>query len=234
MPFEDKRAFELSLRAYDSIKNEKKGVIIGDFGDCYSVSFHSRDPKRKMHLADEIGAVNERLDQIQSFAGSHVTFLEGNHEDRLRRYVWDKAPELDGLTTIRGAYNLDKRGWQHVPYREYVRIGRVGYVHDLDRSGVYATRQTLMDFGGNIVFGHSHRGGIAYQGEIKGVSHFGMNVGWLGDLTQVDYKHRAKAERDWQLGFGIVDYTDDLQYAWATFIPIVDYHCSLRGTLLRG
>ena len=217
------------LRAYDSIRNPKCVIIIGDFLDMYSVSAHSKDPKRKLSLLDEIEAANRRLDEIQSRAGSHVTFVEGNHEDRLRRYIWDKAPELDGVTTVRGGLRLDERGWRFIPYRDYYRLGRVTYTHDIGRAGINAARQSLLDYGGNLVFGHSHRGAVVYQGEAKGASHFCMNVGWLGDVAQVDYMHRARAERDWQLGFGIVDYSDDMERASATFVPIVDGRCVVHG-----
>jgi hypothetical protein len=194
----------------------------------YAVSSHSKDPARAKRLKEELADVNRALDQIESVAGKHVTFIEGNHEDRLRRYIWDKAPELDGVSDLRGLLGLDRRSWSHVRYRDYYRLGVVTYTHDLGRSGKNAAGQSLADFGGNLVFGHSHRGGVVYQGEAKGASHFCLNVGWLGDVTQVDYMHRARAERDWQLGFGLVDYRDNGMVS-AQFVPIVGGGCVVHG-----
>ena len=232
VPYHNKEAFELTLRAYESIRTRKKIVIIGDFADFYTVSSHSKDPGRAKLLKEELTDVNRALDQIEKAAGKHVTFIEGNHEDRLRRYIWDKAPELDGACSVPSILSLDARGWAHVPYREYYRLGCVTFTHDIGRSGKHSASQSLSDFGGNLVFGHSHRGGVFYQGEAKGASHFCLNVGWLGDVAQVDYMHRARAERDWQLGFGLVDYAED-GAATAQFIPIVRGSCIVHGREIK-
>jgi len=232
VPYHNKRAFELALRAYKSIRGKKQVVIIGDFADFYSVSSHSKDPERRHRLLDEIHEINKALDQLEAVAGKDVTFIEGNHEDRLRRYIWDKAPELSQISNLPGLLHIPRRKWGYIRYRDYYKIGVVTYTHDLGRSGKHSASQSLTDFGGNLVFGHSHRGAVVYQGEAKGASHFCMNVGWLGDVKQVDYMHRARAERDWQTGFGVVDYGSD-GMATASFVPIVGGKCTVHGREIK-
>ena len=107
-------------------------------------------------------------------------------------------------------------------------INNVAYTHDLGRSGVNSARQTLLDLGGNVVFGHTHRGAVVYQGEVKGSAHFALNVGWLGDVKAIDYLHRARALRDWQLGFGTVIH-DGPKRAFARFHPIVGGRVEVDG-----
>ncbi len=110
VPYHDKLAWKEVLRCIKAL--EPNGiVIIGDFADFYAVSSHSRDPIRKRFLLEEVAEVNKALDQIPT--GPSVCFIEGNHEDRLRRYLWDKAPELFGMINFPQLFKLKKRGWKH-------------------------------------------------------------------------------------------------------------------------
>ncbi len=220
----------MALRAIQRWKPDQV-VFIGDFGDCYSISEFDKDPERKVSFLDEVEAVNRELDQVQNLVDANAVFIEGNHEDRGRRKVWRQVPELAGLVSIPRLYRLRERGWKHVPYRGVHRIGNVAYTHDIGRAGVNTARQTVVDFGGNIVVGHSHRGGVYYQGEAKGSAHFCLNVGWLGDVKKVDYMHQAKALRDWQLGFGTVIH-DGAKAAFARFHPVVRGAVEVDGVIL--
>lgn len=224
VPYHDRKNWDLLLQVIRREKPEKT-IIIGDFADFYSVSSHSKDPRRKDRLEDEVAQVNDELDRIPG----DVVFLEGNHEDRLRRYLQDKAPELFGICDVKRLFKLKERGWKHLPYRDYYRIGKVTFCHDVGRSGKYSAFQTLQDLATNVVFGHTHRGGVVYMGEAgpRGKPHFCLNVGWLGDVSKVDYMHRARAERDWQQGFGLLH--TDRDRAHAQFIPIVGGRCNVNG-----
>lgn len=221
VPFHDVRAWKETLRSIRQIQPWGV-VIIGDFADFYSVSSHSRNPQRKHELHREVKAVNAELDRLAAAYSGPVCFVEGNHEDRLRRYLWDKAPELFGLVDIPELFKLPQRGWKHVPYRQSLKVGKVTFKHDYGgKAGKYAAEQSLEAFGGNLVIGHTHRGKVTYIGEGRpdGDPHFCLNVGWLGDLEQMDYVDPDKVRRDWQTGFGRVDFNS--RYAYASFHPIV-------------
>lgn len=229
VPFHDVAAWELVLKVRQSLDPDKV-VFIGDFADFFSISSHSKDPTRKQSLAAEVEQVNAELDKVT--AKKEVFFLEGNHEDRLRRYLQDKAPELFGLADTKSLFKIKDRGWRFVQYKDYIRIGKVAFTHDVGRSGKYGAFHSLTDFGGNIVFGHSHRGCVVYQGEMRGKQHFALNVGWLGDLTKMDYMHKARAERDWQLGFGIVRIEEN-GLGHGQFVPIIKGTCVVDGKLYK-
>ena len=97
------------------------------------------------------------------------------------------------------------------------------YKHDFGgKAGKYAAEESLMGFGGNLVIGHSHRGKVTYLGEGRpdGDSHFCLNVGWLGRIDEADYTDPAKVRREWQHGFGLVEYASS-GLAYAQFVPIV-------------
>lgn len=229
-PFHDRRVWETMLAARREAKPDLT-VIIGDAVDCYAISSHPKSPDRKANFKDEIDEGNAELDRLRS---RNVLFTAGNHENRYDRLIRDKAPELYGVApSMQALLRIEKRGWEWVPYMRYKKVGRVAFTHEIGRCGVNAARQSLLDFGGNIVFGHSHRGGVAYQGAIADGKHFAMNVGWGGDVNAIDYQHRARAERDWQHGFGLV-HLDASGYAWANFVPIVGGRCSVDGAMVSG
>ena len=235
IPYHDVRAWNCMLETIRGTVNPTV-VIIGDFADCYSVSSHPKSLDRKADFAGEISAVNSELDELRRAApAARIIYCAGNHEDRIERYLQGKAPELAGFAGMRsdGLLRAKERGIEWVPYRRHIKIGNCSFTHDLGRSGVNCARQSLLDFGGNIVVGHSHRGGVSYQGEAKGSSHFCLNVGWGGNVEDIDYVHRVRSIRDWQCGFGIVD-QDETGYSWASFIPIIDGRCIVDGKIVSG
>lgn len=234
-PYTDQAAWRCVLAAGRAMRPENL-VIIGDFPDCYAITQHAKSPGRKSDFAWEMEKTNAALDELDALQPKgRKVYCAGNHEFRLDRYIRDKAPELHGLrgTTIPEILNLKKRGWQWVPYMQYIRIGKVAYTHDIGRCGKNAAAQSLADFGGNLVVGHNHRGSVAYQGTVKDGGRFCMSVGHLSDLKSVDYMHRARAERDWEHGFGIID-QDSRGIAWPQFIPIIFGSCIVDRQKFTG
>lgn len=227
VPYHDKKAWNLTLEVIKNIKPDVV-VVIGDFADFYAISQFDKDPSRNLKLDWEVACVNKELDRISQVASnSQVVFLEGNHEDRLRRYLWKRAPELFGLLSTEELFRIRDRGWKFIPYRSFYKRERVTYVHDLGKAGLNALSQTLDLCGGNVVFGHTHRAGVLYRGHHGSQGHFGLNVGWLGDFRKLDYIHRIKAERDWRLGFGIVEEVGNLSFAH--FFPIISGKTQVFG-----
>jgi predicted phosphodiesterase len=231
-PFVDQLAWRTFLAAAREWRPDVL-VIIGDFIDCYSVSSHTKDPARKVHFSDELAAANAALDEIDALRIPRVIFTEGNHETRLSRAVADRAPEFHGLVDMRDLLRVAARGYEWVPYKQWVRVGKIAFTHDVERAGVNAARQSLVDFGGNLVFGHTHRGGVVYQGTVDGDQHVCLNVGWLGDYDSIDYKHQARARRDWQHGFGVV-ILDETGCGWCEFVPILSGRCIVGGRVVSG
>lgn len=209
-------------------------VIIGDFADCYAITAHARDPGRTQKFVDELAEVNAAADQVSRLGIKRVIFCEGNHETRISRFVAAKAPELHGMLSAKEAMQADARCWEWVPYKESIRIGEMNFTHDVERCGVNTARQSVQDYGDNIVIGHSHRAGVAYTGTTRGRTHVGLNVGWLGDVKKAaDYRHRDMATREWQHGFGWINQTSD-GASWAQFVPILNGVCVVDGVRIAG
>jgi hypothetical protein len=227
-PYHDPKVWSCILETIRVVKPSGV-VVIGDFADFYSISRHRKDPRRaRVLFEDELEAVKRERRRLEKAAGkAWLHFTKGNHENRLDNLVADEAPAVSGLVDTKSAMGFgDAWGWTE--YGDWFEYGKCNFTHDLGRAGVNAARQTLQDFGGNICFGHTHRGGIAYQGTTRGETHTALNVGWAGDFKAIDYYHRAKALRDWQHGLGQVTY-DRSGFCWLNFLPILKGRLMING-----
>lgn len=214
-------------------------VQLGDFASFDSVSSHDHDPKKVRNLEEEVEGCNQALNQLDRAlkAGGcsrhNKWFLEGNHCTRIDRYVLKLAPEVRPFIDWRDMLHLDQRGWRVLPYKESLALGELRLTHDVGRAGVNAARQSLQDVGTNIVFGHTHRLQVVYQGTQAGKRHVGATLGWLGDPEAIDYRHRDLVRRDWQHGFGVVYFLASGEF-WLQAVPIVGGRCVIDGVIYGG
>ncbi len=219
------------LKAAKAFKPEHS-IILGDFADFFDVSSHSKSVERRFKLDEEIDATKKALDEVIAIGAKNNVFVEGNHEDRLRRFLQDSAPELHKLITIPKILELKEKGFKYVPYKQSYKIGKLNITHDTGVAGRYAHYKAMDTFQHNIVIGHTHRLGYAVEGNAQGERHVTMMPGWLGDVEQVDYMHRVKAVRDWSLGFGIGYLDPKTGVVYLVPVPIVNYTCLIEGELI--
>jgi predicted phosphodiesterase len=231
-PYEDKRAYGLFIKTIDIWKPDIL-VLNGDILDCFTISEHDKDPRRVITLDTEIAYANARLDALDAYGIKRKIFIEGNHCFRLSRYLMRRAPELFNTVKIEKLLKLKERGWEHVAYKDYVKIGKLYITHDVGKAGGSAHSDARNTFDGNVLIGHTHRMAFEVKGNIKNKPHFGAMAGWLGDAKQCDYMHKAKAAKDWTLGF-FAAYIDDRGAVFPQLCPIVNYSTVLGGQLIRG
>lgn len=230
-PYVDKKAWELLLTVAKDLKPDTV-VTMGDFADFYAVSDHSKDASRLDRFEDEIESVNKALSQLDDLRAKEKIFIAGNHCDRLQRYLNNRAPELHSLVSVPQLFNLRKRGWRYIPYKQSVSLGKLNLTHDTGSSGRNAVFQALSTFQHNVVIGHVHRVQMCVEGNAVGTAHVGATFGWLGDKDAVDYMHRVKVNRDWAHGFGVA-YIESNGNVHIQPIVIVDYKCVVNGKLYK-
>jgi predicted phosphodiesterase len=232
-PYVNRQAWEVFLAAARQWQPHVV-VVIGDFLDCYSISDYIKDPCRVAMLDHELTAGAAALEELTAAApNARRIFCAGNHEDRLDRLIAKQAPALKGLLSIRELLQLDQRQWEWKPYRAWVRIGKIAFVHDVGHAGANGARQSLAAFGGNIVIGHTHRAGLVIGGTVEGEKHVCLNVGWLGDLEAVDYGSKVQQQRDWCHGFGTVT-LDAEGNGWCQFHPILSGRTIVDGQVIQA
>lgn len=230
VPYHDKKAVELLYKVAKDFKPHTI-VILGDFADFYSVSAHSKDPNRSNKLEHEVEAVNKELDRLDSLKAKRKVFIAGNHENRLERYLADKASELFNVVSIPELFKLRRRGWEYISYKMDAKVGQINFTHDVGTSGKNAVYAALNTYQHNIVTGHTHRLGYIIEGNAIGKPHVSASFGWLGDAKKADYMHRVKAARDWALGFGIGYMNKKTGITHLQPVPVVNYTCVVEGKL---
>jgi len=207
VPFHDEKSVELCIKVIKWFKPDVL-VHIGDLVDFYSISRYDKNPDKDTGFVAELERIHAIMDRIDNLAPRKI-FCEGNHEQRLQRYIFDKAPELYGYLSVETALQLKPRGWEFYPYQEVATIGKQGFVHDLGYAGVNACRQTSLAYPGHIIFGHSHRFGLYTAGNLRRDTYTCWNIGWLGDSRKADYLPSVKVKLDWTKGLMLIDMDRD-------------------------
>lgn len=233
-PFVDKRAWALMLKVAHDLK-PKHITIIGDFMDMFSVSSHSKDPKRALQLQSEVTESLKALDQLDALKAAHKSFIGGNHEDRLDRYMRDKAPEVFDFVNVPELLELKARGWKYTPYKQDTKLGKLWLTHDVGTAGRYAAYKALDTYQHSVVTGHTHRLSYVVEGNATGEVKLSAQFGWLGDAKQVDYMSRVNVLKNWALGFGAGYLNPATGLVYLTPVPIFGgYTCCFNGRLYQG
>lgn len=233
VPYHDKRAFNLVYKVAKALKPYHL-IIGGDFIDNYSVSSHSKDPNRAYKLKEEVDETITELKRLKDLGAKNNVFIAGNHEDRMERYLMDKAPELYNVISTEKILQLAVIGFKYVPYKNHYTLGKLNITHDTGKAGRNAHYKALDDFQHNVVINHTHRLGYAVEGSADGTRHVCAMFGWLGDVNQVDYMHRINALRAWSLGFGWGYLEPKSGIVYLVPVPLVNYTCMVNGILFRG
>lgn len=192
VPYEDKQAWQLMLRAARTLNNGEGPdaiVLLGDFFDCYELSTHEKDLTRRADLADELRQVGERLfelDVICRPAGRAVDWLSsdtkisagyfnndknfrqlyyimGNHEARINRSL--------AREQLRGALNT---------YMSAGILQRRTLLQAIGSCGPYDPSQTWTP----VEYGHWLRLGVL-PGEVGGLT-LTHDVGRAGQGSHLD------------------------------------------------
>jgi predicted phosphodiesterase len=231
-PFHSKVWWDLLMQAGRFLK-PKHLVIIGDFADFYEVSDHPKDPERKHRMPDELADVDAGLNDLDSLNATNKIYIEGNHEDRLRRHL-QKDPALAGVVNTRSLLKLDERGWHFVPYKDHTSLGVAYFTHDVDASGRNAIYKALETYQHTIITGHTHRLQYIVEGSAVGECKLSVSFGWGGDVEKVGYKNKARARKEWALAFGIGYLEPSSGFVYLAPIPVVHGTCVVNGRLFRA
>lgn len=208
IPYHDPLAVGVTLKFLRAFRPDKL-IVMGDVFDFYQFSAFDRNPARVRSLQNDLDEARVFLNQLESAVGPSCerVYIEGNHEDRLRRYLWKRAPELASFAELELAklLKLEERDWQFFPYHDPVnRVGEIGHrdgellaVHGWHyRRHAGGTAKACFDvFGGSGLVGHCH-----HLGEYRTRRIDGQHVWWeTGCLSTLRPEYRPFP--DWHQGF---------------------------------
>ena len=166
-PYHDKRAHELALLVLEEL--DPSEIILGSDGvDCYSISSFDRNPARKETLQDEIDTWIGLVKEIRQAAPhAKLTWLRGNHEDRLRRLIWNNVG-LFGLRALEwpNLLEFEDLGIEAAPNNEvnYGNLLVIKHGSVVRKDSAYSAKAELdkEHFDLVTVTGHTHRAGAYY------------------------------------------------------------------------
>lgn len=202
VPFHDKYAFRLFLRVVANLQ-PRQVIINGDAADCYAISFFDKNPDRMKDSGfqvelDQFGELVTDLNAAKP-ADCTVHYLPGNHEDRLRRFLWSRAAGLADLRALQleSLLGLDDLG---VTYHEHEFALTTNLVAKHGRFVRKAAGQSahaeLQDekFSVSTITGHVHR-----IGQTMVRTRHGVVGGWeCGCLCSIEPEYMRRP--DWQQG----------------------------------
>ncbi len=223
IPFESPSALAV-VRKVITLAKPDVLINVGDLFDAWQISRFPKDPRRKESFQYDIFLGIEHLNDFAAAAPkAALYFLEGNHEERLRRTVWgmkDEARQLAGLDIFEKYVN-----WQTI-LREGELSERWTFV-SYDDQPVEIIPQLLAKHGTKLASGMGASGRTAFKEWISyGMSGFSGHTHRLGDFFHRDRNgsHRwfetgctcevdgtvpgSGSDQDWQQGCAVLTYTD--------------------------
>jgi len=180
-------------------------ILNGDIVDFYSVSFWEKKPERR-NLEWERELAVRALDRIRSiFKDAKIIYKEGNHEERLERYLARKAPELYELEELKvdRFLKLDDFGIAYVRDKRVIQAGELDIIHGHEYRS-YASVNIAISFlrkaFKNVLLGHYHRRQEDTKRTIRDELMGCWVVGCLCDLKP-DYSPK----NEWTHGFAFIE-----------------------------
>ncbi len=167
----------------------KHVVMLGDHVDCAGFLAPHHFPtfyeQTDYTFEDDVDCCNQHLDQIQTICpGVPIDYLEGNHEHRTKKFTIrasEKNPRdarfLDRRFSIPSLLHFDKRRIRYVERdtsydglrrKGAIRVGNYIIQHGT-RCGINAAKQTLEDWGTNVISAHTHRMSVFAKENHNGI-----------------------------------------------------------------
>lgn len=216
IPAHDPAAVDIALSVAATLFEKgilRELILNGDIADFWNLKFHDMAPHEygiRTTIKDDIYLVNKFLDHCQNrFPGVKITYIEGNHEYRLPRYLMKHAPGLFEMMTVPELFKLEERGIEFIPYVRNqlytiegtnLNVRHSPYSYSIHCAHACITKKFI-----NLIFGCTHR----YQeSKLKAGDHnyyYACSNGCL-----IDFEHPIFGYMNtdnWSKGFSVV-YTD--------------------------
>lgn len=212
-PFQDDQAREVAMCMVQDFDPDL--LVLGSDGlDFYDISTFDKDPARvKIDLQQEIDLWKGGVREWTTAAPRAVKrYIPGNHEDRLRRYLW-RHPEIAALEALNLNMILDFAAlgiqWDEQAYSqaEIVLFDRLSIRHGRyvrQSAGLSARAELEADrYSISCMTGHTHRGGTVHAMTRDGM----VTAQECFCLCRLDPTYMARP--NWQQGIVLAEVSED-------------------------
>lgn len=211
IPFEDNLAVN---SIFDFIDYYKPDVVVlnGDIIDFYQVSSFIKNPMNKS-VSAEIKLVNAFLTKLRNLCpDSRIIYKEGNHENRLQKYLLQNANAIFDLVTdlYQVKVGINELNIEYIV--EPFKIGNLWHLHGHEKPGgaynpEYITNVLWQYINNHFICGHYHRNQEkVFKRALDRETFWAGAVGYLaGDL---EYAVLNK----WSQGFATIEYNNNKHF----------------------
>lgn len=215
IPFHDKRTLEVFYKFLSDVRVDQL-VIAGDLLDFYELSTFDKDPKRKFTIQDEIDQCYEVLKELKNYC-PEIHFIKGNHEDRLRRFLW-KNPSLASIKVLElpKLLNLDSLDVEYHDFEYIFRGFRFTHGEIVRQESGASAKAELLKYGSSMSSGHTHRLGMFIKTDARGT--IGAYEAGCMCVLKPEY---IPGTPNWQQGFLVFDFDNDRFFC--QIVPILDH-----------
>ncbi len=168
IPFQDHKTLRAVHKFWNDFQPDLE-VYNGDIIDMYSVSSFDKNPTRAFKLQDELDDTYEWLfSRAEANPNARRIFIEGNHEDRLRRFLWKEATDLSSLRVLNfeELMRFKELGMEDLTYMSVLDFLGFRIQHGWKASGgstpwpINVGRFMAQKEGSSGLCGHTHRASI--------------------------------------------------------------------------
>ncbi|MFD4905016.1 metallophosphoesterase [Kitasatospora purpeofusca] len=214
IPYEDKRALK-NVLAFIGDYQPDSVLQIGDLMDYPAPSRWTAGTRAEYEggvIRDSEYAKKNFIEPLRAVYGGPLEVLEGNHDERPRKYLQSRAPALaaeDQFYRFESLLDFDGYGIRKVEPYHPIAPGWVA-IHGHESPGLNqvagrTAAAKAKKAGVSVVMGHTHRLAVSpestgYGGKLKTI--YGFEVGHLMDVKQAGYLRGGPA--NWQRGFGLL------------------------------
>ena len=219
-PYHDPTAVRTALKTLYRYEIDTL-ILNGDIVDFYSISFwERRASERNLQLEREL--ILKAFDAIRkAFPDTKIIYKEGNHEERLQRYLNRKAPELAQVEELKveNFLELSDFGIEYVRDKRRIQAGELQIIHGHEYRS-YASVNIAISYlrkaFGNVMLGHFHKKQEDTKKTINDELVGAWVVGCLCDLKP-DYS----PQNEWTHGFAFIELQEN-------------GHFSVKNHLIQG
>lgn len=206
VPYHNKKAMDNFIKMV-GVETPDEIVLNGDLLDFYDLSSFDKDPSRINRLQEELDIFHNMLSEIKdSSPNSKIVLIYGNHEDRLRKFLW-KNPEIQSLRCmdINKLLELDKLGIEG--FRKSYWIGDFEFTHGkiVRKHSSYSAKCEFENNNHSGISGHVHRLG-SYFKSVKDKIYMWFENGCMCNLNP-EY---IEGVPNWQNGWSMLYFQNSM------------------------
>jgi predicted phosphodiesterase len=207
IPHHDKKTLQLAVKT--AKKYKISGIILnGDILDHHDLSDYDRDPRAERYIY-EVERGQEFLHWVrQNFPRIPIIYKEGNHEERLIRYINRQADVFFGIVDLPKLLDFNRFRVTWITDRRVIYLGKLNVVHGHEfKSGlncVYPARSLYQKTNDFSICGHWHRSSQYVTKNIRSEIQTAWTVGCASTLYP-----QYLPLNTWNHGFALVNVQRD-------------------------